>query len=195
MRLFVAAAPPPEAVDDLATAVAPLRNDALRWPDAETWHVTLAFYGELDESAFEQLDRGIEDIAGQYAPADLQLAGAGRFGREVLWAGLRGDVAPLRSLAASLNAERPETSVERATNVAPRRQRFHPHVTLARAKGGADLRPYVKRLERYAGPQWRMNEIVLFRSSLGAGAEGRPLYEPLRRYSLTGVRAGPPRQR
>ena len=49
MRLFVAVVPPDAALAELEDAVAPLREAApeLRWTGAASWHLTLAFLGEV----------------------------------------------------------------------------------------------------------------------------------------------------
>ena len=49
MRLFVAIDIPDEARRVLSDAVAPLRDrhDGLRWTRPATWHLTLAFLGDL----------------------------------------------------------------------------------------------------------------------------------------------------
>ena len=53
MRLFVAIAPPPAVLDELDALVGPLRESRLdlRWTNREAWHVTLAFLGQVDETA------------------------------------------------------------------------------------------------------------------------------------------------
>jgi 2'-5' RNA ligase len=182
MRLFVAAVPSAEAVQDLAAVVAPLRDDrSLRWSEVAAWHLTLAFYGEVDEAALGELDERVAEVARRHRPADVHLDGAGRFGGDVLWVGLRGDVARLRPLAADLSAAGPSADAEPP-------KRFRPHLTLARSRSGADLRPYVSRLAGYAGPPWRIDDIVLFRSHPSAAGD-RSRHEPLRRYPLTGLRA------
>ena len=57
MRLFVAIAPPPAVLDELDALVEPLRarRHDLRWTNREAWHVTLAFLGQVDESAVAKL--------------------------------------------------------------------------------------------------------------------------------------------
>ncbi|RIQ32566.1 hypothetical protein DY240_05240 [Jiangella rhizosphaerae] len=110
------------------------------------------------------------------------MAGAGRFGRAVLWAGIDGDGVALRALAGSARA-----AGRRIGAGAEERQRFRPHITLARARGAADLRPYVERLAAYEGPEWPSETMTLFRSHPGGPGRG-PRYEALARFALTGRR-------
>src|SRR5260370_9178502 len=59
MRLFVAIAPSAAALDELDALAGPLRagRPDLRWTNREAWHVTLAFLGQVDESAPRRLLR------------------------------------------------------------------------------------------------------------------------------------------
>src|SRR5260370_36273796 len=59
MRLFVAIAPSAAALDELDALAGPLRagRPDLRWTNREAWHVTLAFLGQVDESAASRLPR------------------------------------------------------------------------------------------------------------------------------------------
>lgn len=182
MRLFAAVEPSPDAVAHLAAAVDGVRDDVLRWSDPAGWHLTLAFYGEVGEDWLDELTERLARPARRHPATRARVVGAGRFGRAVLWAGVDGDGAALRALAGSARAAGRRTGAG-----AEDRQRFRPHVTLARARGAADLRPYVERLAAYAGPEWAADAVTLFRSRPGASGHG-PRYEPLARFALTGRR-------
>lgn len=173
MRLFAAVVPPPEAIDHLSQAVRPLQDDVLRWTDLSDWHLTLAFYGELDEERLPDLQERLARAAGRHNPVSLALSGAGRFGKQALWVGCTGELLALRRLAQSTIA-----AGRRAGADVDDKRRFKAHVTLARAykKRPADLRPYVSALAEYEGPTWRSREVQLIRSHLGSG---RPRYETL----------------
>ncbi|MQA86832.1 MAG: RNA 2',3'-cyclic phosphodiesterase [Streptosporangiales bacterium] len=169
MRLFAALIPPPDALDDIEAAVAPYRTawPHLRWVREDLRHVTLAFFGEVDETALTRLTPRLERAAARHPPLDLSLAGAGAFpsgGRaRVLWAGLYGDRRELAGLAASASAAGRRSGV----GAADRRQRFHPHLTLARCRVPTDLRPLVEALSAYAGCSWTADALHLMRSHLG----------------------------
>ena len=171
MRLFAALVPSEEAIDHLTASVAPLRDDALRWTDVSDWHLTLAFYGEVDEARLPELAQRLTRAAARHEAVTLALAGAGRFGKQAVWVGCSGEVPALRRLARSAIA-----AGRRAGADVDDKRRFKPHVTLARAykKRPADLRPYVAALAEYQGPTWSGREVQLIRSHLGSG---RPRYE------------------
>jgi RNA 2',3'-cyclic 3'-phosphodiesterase len=63
---------------------------------------------------------------------------------------------------------------------------YRPHLTLARGREGADLRPVVDVLAGFAGRTWTAGELHLVRSHLGAGPERTSRYETLTSWALTG---------
>jgi 2'-5' RNA ligase len=177
VRLFVAVWPSAPAIADLATAVAALSLDGVapRWLPDSRWHVTLAFLGEVEEATVPRLRTGLGRAALRAAPTELRLAGVGRFGRGVLWVGVAGDVAPLIELAGRAAAAARHTGIEVED------RRFHPHLTIARGRAGADLRQWVKALASYAGPPWPMDRVSLVRSKVGP----RPSYNELESWPIT----------
>ena len=186
MRLFVAITPPEMALDELETAVTPLRAawPDLRWSAQQSWHVTLAFLGEVDEAALDRLSERLERAASRHAGLDLSAVGAGAFPTapraRVLWTGVRGDPAALREMAASVAA-----GARRAGAPPPaERRRFRPHITLARCREPADLRPLIGALADFSGSAWTAERIHLIRSHLGP----QPWYESLGNWPLRGSR-------
>jgi 2'-5' RNA ligase len=178
VRLFVAVWPSAPAVADLASAVSALHVDgtAPQWLPANRWHVTLAFLGEVDDATVSRLRAGLGRRARRAAPTELQLTGAGRFGRGVLWVGVAGDVVPLTELATHTAA------AARRTGIEVEDRRFHPHLTVARGRPGADLGPWAKALASYAGPAWPMDRVSLVQSQLGP----KPTYTELGSWPIAG---------
>ena len=165
MRVFVALWPPPEALTHLQVAVEAARaavSDAVepRWIPAARQHLTLAFVGEVDDEGLANVLRRTQRAAAPVPPLPLALARAGRFGSAVLWTGLMGDVEPLGELARRIGwQDKP----------------FRAHLTVARGRGRADLRPWVAALAAYEGPAWTAEGITVVRSTLGPS----PTYEVL----------------
>ncbi len=182
MRAFVALVPPEDALAELAAAVAALPDEPrLRWTRREQWHLTLAFLGEVDESARDRLTERLARAARRHPPVELALAGGGRFGDRVLWAGVDGDRTGLRLLAGSVGAAARRSGL-------PVDERPHrPHLTLARARPPApDLRPLADALRGFAGRPWTASELHLVRSDLGAGPGGGARHEVVGTWELTG---------
>jgi 2'-5' RNA ligase len=187
MRLFVAVAVPGHAAHELDGAVAPLRQSwpALRWTGRDAWHVTLAFLGEVNETASARLGPRLERAAARHPCLAVSLGGAGAFpgaGRaRVLWTGVRGEPLGLAALAASVAAGARRAGAPPAEEG----RRFQPHLTLARCREPVDARPLVDGLSGYAGTPWTAGEIYLIRSHLPGGhPHDRPRYETVGRWPL-----------
>ncbi len=127
VRLFAALSVPGDIAKALAALQSGLRGAP--WRPAESLHITLRFFGEVDE-------RRAEDIAQELAlaaipPFDLTLAGVGCFGEgdkiRAVWAGLV-ESEPLRRLAGRCEA------AARRVGCAAETRNFSPHVTLAYLK-------------------------------------------------------------
>ncbi|RCG22481.1 RNA 2',3'-cyclic phosphodiesterase [Sphaerisporangium album] len=170
MRLFVALSPPQEALAEVAGAVE-LHVEGwpeLRWAAPETWHLTLAFLGEVPETALPGLKTRLARAAGRYPPMTLAFRGAGAFPSarraRVVWLGVEGGDAVLSRLAASVAA-----AGRRAGAPYEDKKPYHPHLTLARArpKEGLDVTPLVGELKEFAGTPWRADAVHLMRSHLG----------------------------
>jgi 2'-5' RNA ligase len=170
-RTFIALPLPPAAVralDKLRGEIGPQLPQA-RWIRGENLHVTLAFLGDVPNSALDAICRTTSEIAAQHPAAELSLAGVGVFPDprrpRVFWAGLEGPgVAMLQSLRKSLLPALSDLGH------APD-QKFSPHVTLARFKYVRGPNDSVTRvLERYRAwsqPPFRPQAIVVYASRPG----------------------------
>jgi RNA 2',3'-cyclic 3'-phosphodiesterase len=184
IRAFVAVVPPDTALAELAAAVEPLRSahPELRWTPGGQWHLTLAFLGEVDEGALPELTERLARAAHRHAPMDLTLGGAGRFGDRVLWTRVRDGRtpggAPLRRLAAAV------TAAARRCGIGVDDRAYRPHLTIARSRGGTDLRPLVAQLSGFAGTPWVADALHLVRSRLGAGPGATAVHDTVRTWPL-----------
>ena len=124
IRLFAALAIP----HDIGQALVPRQVgiEGARWRPPESLHITLRFFGDLPETAADDLDLALEAVRG--APLTLTLEGAGFFGEgpdiHAVWAGVA-ENERLRVLAG-----RCETAARRA-GLTPDKRAYRPHVTLA----------------------------------------------------------------
>ena len=177
IRSFVALPLPERQREQLATylAVCSLVEPGLSWVPAENLHLTLRFLGSRTPEALEALDAQLKDLR---SPSfELGLAGLSTFGGKrarVVWLGLEVGLAAALALAGEVE------EACQAIGVEPEVRRFHPHVTLARARDRRGIEvpelPAAPRL-----PIWTADRLVLVRSRLGSGPAR---YEEIGAYGL-----------
>lgn len=155
MRLFVALRLPAHVADHADRAVAPVRDQHpdLQWVPTPRWHVTLAFYGEIEDDRVDGVADMVERGLQGWKSLALRLVGSGCFDRRALWLGVDGEVDGLRSLARAVTFDRLP---------------FRAHVTVARPRGGVDPGPAQSALAGYVGPGWVSGTVHLVRSTMGA---------------------------
>jgi 2'-5' RNA ligase len=189
MRMFVAAVPPPEVLEDLEEFLSVRREAAaFRWTVPDQWHVTLAFLADVPDRAYDDLVERLSRAARKRHPMRATVAGGGAFpnvGRaKVLWAGVELDVdgldggEELRRLATGCRAAASKAGIEVAG------ERFKPHVTVARTGHPVEATAWVRVLDAYRGPSYQLDEISLIASHLGEGPRKRPRYEVTETFEL-----------
>jgi 2'-5' RNA ligase len=186
MSLFVAVRLPAVATSDLAVGQSALppqvtaMHPELRWVPPQNWHLTVAFLGGVPEQRRGDLTARLARAAGRHPPLSLRLSGAAHFGSRVLFVGVRGDLASLRALAASVSA------AARRAKVPVDDRPYRPHLTLARVRGTTSLRDLAAALASYDGPTWTAAAIDLMESTSAGVAGQAPRYTILRSFPLSG---------
>jgi 2'-5' RNA ligase len=166
MRLFVGIPLAAEVVDALERISRSLRsaNDNLRWTSPETWHITLQFLGETPIEKYRCVVQHLREIK---APAvAVCLHGTGFFDRAGVFFAAVKVSAELRLLERLVVAATVQCGIDAEDRP------YHPHVTLARAKGDDRLRALRKlqTLTRsdFEFPSFTAREFLLFESFLGS---------------------------
>lgn len=182
MRLFLAVVPPESALQELDAAARSLRElpgaSRLRWTGTQGWHLTLAFLGQVETAEAAMLEPRLERVAHRHPAHLLRIAGGGRFGDRVLWAGVKGDTHALRRLAESAGAAARHSGIE--LDERP----FRGHLTLARSGAArVDLKPFAAALADFEGAEWTAGSLRLMRSYVGTGPAH---YETAGEWALTG---------
>ena len=162
IRLFAGIALPP----DVAERLHGLRGGVpgARWLEPENMHLNLRFIGNVDDSAFADVDDALGRVS---SPAfDLEIKGAGEFSRGrrpvMIWAGIASN--PLL-----LDLQRRIDAGLVKAGFPPEGRRYTPHVTLARIKDGARarVREFVAHNNLvHLGP-FPVTHFTLFSSHLG----------------------------
>lgn len=163
LRLF-AALKPSDGVR--ARLVALMRGVAgAAWRPPENLHLTLRFFGEIDERLAHDLDDELAAV--RVEPFDIVVAGAGWFGGASptsLWMGVEENAA-LRALAGG--CER----AARRVGLPPERRPFTPHITVAycRGTGPDDAARFAQRHGLFRAEPFLADRFALYSSWLGKG--------------------------
>jgi RNA 2',3'-cyclic 3'-phosphodiesterase len=171
MRLFVAVVPPRPVLLELRAALTtlPHTDGNLRWLPPDSWHITLAFLGEVPRESLPELTERLSRVAARGTPMELSVAGGGHFESQVLWAGVQGERDRLGRLSETVGA------AARRCRLKVDDRPYRPHVTLARVRAEeqkTDLQPYVERMTAFRTPRWLVKEMELF-ESLSPTTQGR----------------------
>lgn len=171
MRLFLSTVPPPAQRAEVASALGALPVElrearGLRWLDPVRWHITLAFLGDVQAAAVPRLVAALAAAAERSAPPGAAaIAGAGTFGPRALWLGVTDSAgAPPATLAEAVASLRRACAQAR---VPCDRKPWRPHLSVARARGDADVREVRAALAYFEGTPWDVRGFALVRSVLG----------------------------
>jgi 2'-5' RNA ligase len=189
MRLFVGIPLPASAVSELESLVDRLKRgtgsrgvtgekSGLRWMPPESWHITLQFLGSTSEDRYGCLTARLTEV--RSAPVAVRLEEVGAFERAgVLFLG----VAATPELVAL--AQRVAEATSRCGFPAEERP-YHPHITLARAKGqsrGSSFQAIAQRAQKTSLSRFMAGEFLLYESH--TEREGAK-YVVRERYKLAG---------
>ncbi|EFC90579.1 2'-5' RNA ligase [Dethiosulfovibrio peptidovorans DSM 11002] len=159
-----------------------------RWVRGEHLHLTLRFFGELEEKAYRRLAKSLK-TAFSDAPSveGMALGEVGCFRRKgsisVIWMAVEERDRQITRLAELAE----KTAVE--TGLSPERRPFRPHMTLARCHGRSeDIVAYDCVRERWSPtPFFPVEKALLLRSELTPTG---PIYSVEGEYPLTTRRGG-----
>jgi len=163
IRLFTGLEIPPE----IATRLTALQSglEGARWIEAEDFHITLRFLGDIPEDLAADADDALTQIP--FTPFDVEIEGVGAFGGPKptsLYAGVK----PGPELA--LLQARHESAMRRV-GLAPETRNYLPHVTLARFNRiePESVYRYIEAHNLFACPRFLVARTVLFSARPGKG--------------------------
>lgn len=160
--------PPRNVIDELESQLAEVKEEYrdLKWVKAGQLHVTLVFLGDVAEHDVDPVRGQMASACADTAQVRVRIGPANRFGRSTLWAGVDGDIAPLETLHHRL------ADIARAHGLAIPDHTWRPHLTLARAPRGGDVRPAVPALAQLSSSPWPVQNAELVQSrARDSGAE------------------------
>jgi 2'-5' RNA ligase len=178
-RIFVCL-PLGRAADEIEKFIEPLRvfRD-YKWATRPQLHITLKFIGDAAAERVTRLDSNLSRVGGTL-PFSFSLSSAGFFPNaeraRTIWLGIGDGSGQLEKLAASVDRAAAASGFEKE------RRAFHPHVTLARARGE---RPtplaLIEALAKAPSLTETCGRFILMKSVLSpAGA----IYSPMAEYPL-----------
>jgi 2'-5' RNA ligase len=156
----------------------------VRWVSPEKIHLTLKFFGNIEESRIDPIFKSIEKPVRSTLPFSLKVRGIGAFPQmknpRVIWMGLiqEGEVFP--SLQRQIEAQLEKIGFQSEGRA------FHPHLTLGRMKSGRGKGELVERMEKYKDEEFgdlQGDRVVLFKSDLKPSG---PIYTALGEVKLGG---------
>ena len=177
-RLFagVAVAAAPALREVLAQLQRGLRRERIRWVRLENLHLTLEFFGFVEEEQIPALSGALAPAAAGTQPFPLHIGGPGTFGPprhpRVLWLGIESP--GLQALHARLAAALPVAGWK------PEAREFAPHLTLGRLdrlQEGEKFQAELARIPAGTLDTQTVQELILYESAAGR-------YVPLARWPL-----------
>ncbi len=184
--MFSAIELPAEIRERFAEHIARLREAAtdvkVSWEPPEKIHLTLKFFGEVEEARVGELSQAAGRAMAQVVPFDLTVGGAGAFHTQgnprVLWVGVEDESGGLKRVHERVEEECSALGFTRETRP------FHPHLTIARLRAttGAKELGALHRATAFESASFRVTELVLMRSELGSNGSR---YTPISRHHLS----------
>ena len=186
MRLFVAVKIPDEVRQSLEHFCREIKASTalpkkVKWARPENLHLTLKFFGEIEESRLEELLTALSRSMGNREPFSATARGIGVFPENapprVLWAGVDDPEEGLKKLAGSIEQETV------LAGFPPSDKPFSAHLTLARfpTVPGAGIKDEVLKRENSVFGEIRVRAVSLIQSRLEASG---PVYADLKEFFL-----------
>ncbi|MEO0098414.1 MAG: RNA 2',3'-cyclic phosphodiesterase [candidate division WOR-3 bacterium] len=179
IRSFIAISIPEEVKKEISKIVKEYeaKKYPFRWVAPENLHITLIFLGEVSEKFLLEAKSEIKKVAERTKSFPIRLGGFGAFpslrNPRVIWIGV--------PLGGKEVEELQKDLVESLTRIGfkPEEKKFHPHLTIARAKGSLKEIDLWER--RYESEEFLVDRVILFKSTLTP--EG-PIYNKIEEYPL-----------
>jgi 2'-5' RNA ligase len=170
-----------EKIEEIQEELKSSRAD-VRWVSPEKIHLTLKFFGNIDESKIDPIVKSIEGPIRITSPFSVKVQRVGAFPHfknpRVIWMGLVDGKEALGSFQKQLDKELEKIGFE------PEARAFRPHLTLGRVKSSKGRDELTARIERYREEEFgdlQVEKVILFKSDLKPAG---PIYTPLRELRL-----------
>jgi len=179
IRAFVALKLPESTISSIKRIQEDLKpyRFPVRWVRPEKIHLTIKFFGEIEESDINKIGTAMSNCAGSYEPFSLSARGVGVFPGitrpRVIWTGISGEASLLSALQNDLENRFEEIDFKREDRP------FSGHLTIGRFRERADsgkLIEALRKFQSFESETFIAGELYLYKSDLRS--EG-PVYTEL----------------
>lgn len=160
----------------------------VRWVSPENIHLTLKFFGTIEEWKIESITKAIEAPVKATPPLSVLVRGMGAFpglrNPRVIWAGLNNGKEVLISFQKRLDGALQKIGFP------PEDRTFHPHLTLGRLRSNYGKEDLIRVMEKYRDEvfgHFQVETVILFKSDLTPQG---PIYTKLKEVRLVGQNQG-----
>lgn len=170
--MFIAIESPPHVKDSLKRAQDSLRNavnHGIRWTNADQFHLTLKFLGNVPVSRVEPLAARVTEACRGFGQLRLRVEGVDFFPNarspRVIWAGVTDEKEQLRDLWQIVAGATAEFSSDEKD------KEFRSHITLGRVKQSSRreaARLVEAKISIVCTGEWEANRVSLIRSELSS---------------------------
>ena len=154
----------------------------VKWVYPENIHLTLKFFGNIEESRVDPILQSIGGLIQRTSPFSMKVQGIGAFPHSknprVIWMGLIDGKEVLATFQKELEGTLAKIGFE------PEDRPFQPHLTLGRVKTSRGKDDLIGKMEKHREEEFgdfAVEEVILFKSELKPTG---PIYTPLRKLKL-----------
>ena len=136
------------------------------WTKADNIHLTLKFFGSVEQSIIKTLSAALGDATEGISPFAIEVGGSGSFPErgapKVLWVGVKDRSGNLSKLQASIERECESRGFPKEDRA------FHPHLTIARLRSFSEARRLGDEhlTSNFPVMEFQTRELLLIRSEL-----------------------------
>ena len=156
----------------------------VKWVHPENIHLTLKFFGNIEESKVEPILQSIGGLIQGTLPFSMKVQGIGAFPHSknprVIWMGLIDGKEVLATFQKELEGILEKIGFD------PEGRPFQPHLTIGRVRTSRGKDDLIGKMEKHREEEFgdiEVGEIILFKSELKPTG---PIYTPLRKLKLGG---------
>ena len=152
----------------------------VRWAVPENLHLTLKFFGDVEETDTWEIFKAIQAALGDMPSFRMRFATVGAFPADdrprAVWIGIEEGRQMLCNLQACIDQRMLDLGYPSES------RRYQPHLTIGRARDKISqlgLVTAIKQQKHFQGGWIEVDRLTLFRSELGRGKNAAPVYTKL----------------